>query len=109
LLAGRLSLSEFDLIYSTGLFDYLNVQAARRLAFVLFQLLRPGGKLLIANFLPGIPAVGYMESYMDWHLIYRTRSEMLDVADEISQTCIRDIRLFAEENENIIFLEVTKK
>jgi extracellular factor (EF) 3-hydroxypalmitic acid methyl ester biosynthesis protein len=109
LLSGKLSLGQFDLVYSTGLFDYLHLPAAQRLAYAMFQMLRSGGKLLVANFLPGIQAVGYMESYMDWHLVYRTRREMLDVADDIPQAKIRDIRLFAEENENIIFLQVTRK
>lgn len=109
LLSRHLSLGQFDLAYSTGLFDYLHLPAARRLAHAMFQMLRSGGRLLVANFLPGIQAVGYMESYMDWRLVYRTRREMLDVADDIPQAHIRDIRLFAEENENIIFLQVTRK
>ncbi len=109
LLSRDLALGQFDLAYSTGLFDYLHLAAARRLSHALFRMLRPGGRLLVANFLPGIQAVGYMESYMDWRLVYRTRREMLEVADDIPQKHIRDIRLFAEENENIIFLQVTRK
>jgi SAM-dependent methyltransferase len=99
----------FDLVYATGLFDYLHQATAQRLAWVMFQLLRPGGRMLTANFLPGIPDVGYMESFMDWQLIYRTRQDMIDISAEIPQAQIRDIRIFAEENENIIFLQVTKR
>ena len=67
------------------------------------------GRLVVANFLPGIRDVGYMESYMDWKLIFRTRREMLDVANRIPEEEIRDIRLFSEENRIILFLQVTSQ
>jgi SAM-dependent methyltransferase len=101
-------LGTFDLVYSTGLFDYLAQGTAQRLALALFELLRPRGRLVLANFLPGIPDLGYMQSYMGWELIYRTREEMLDVVARVPQPDVRDIRLFAEENQNILFLEVTR-
>src|SRR5262245_48366983 len=54
LLARKVPLGLFDLVYSTGLFDYMQEAAAQRLTAALFQLLRPRGRLLVANFLPGI-------------------------------------------------------
>jgi hypothetical protein len=108
LLTHRVDLGPFDFVYSTGLFDYLPLAAARRLTWAMFQMLRPRGRLLVANFLPGILDVGYMESFMDWKLIYRSRGDMIQLADEIPQQQIRDIRIVAEENQNIIFLLVTK-
>ncbi len=101
-------LGEFDLIYSTGLFDYLGQSTAQRLAEALFRQLRPRGRLVVANFLPGIPDLGYMESYMGWELIYRTRADMLDVVARVPQAELQDIRLFAEENQNILFLQATR-
>jgi hypothetical protein len=74
----------------------------------MFQMLRPGGRLVVANFLPGVRDVGYMEAYMDWNLIYRTRRDMIDLTMEIPETEIDSITLFSEENQNIIFLDVTK-
>jgi hypothetical protein len=109
LLSHKVQLGTFDVAYSTGLFDYLQLNTAQRLTWVLFQMLRPGGKLLVANFLPGIPDFGYMESYMDWKLVYRTRLDMMEISACIPQAQIRDIRIFAEENQNIIFLQVTKQ
>jgi hypothetical protein len=109
LVTERVDLGSFDLVYSTGLFDYLQQPIAQRLAWVMFQMLRPGGQLLIANFLPGVPDLGYMESYMDWKLIFRARVEMVAVSADIPEAQIRDLRLFAEENRNIIFLQVTKQ
>lgn len=109
LLTSRHDLDQFDLIYSMGLYDYLQLPAAQRLTAALFELLRPRGRLLLANFLPGILDVGYMESYMAWKLIFRTRQEMLAISEEVPLADLRDIRLFVEENQNIIFLQLTKR
>jgi len=56
--------SGFDLIYAAGLFDYLSDRLCRRLTRNLVLRLNPGGRLLLANFLPGIRDVGYMETFM---------------------------------------------
>jgi SAM-dependent methyltransferase len=109
LLTQKARLGDFDLVYSTGLFDYLQQTTAVRLTSVMFDMLRPKGRLLVANFLPGVRDIGYMESFMDWKLIYRTRHEMLEVSANIPQAEIRDIRIFTEENQNIIFLQITKR
>lgn len=109
LLTNKLKPGQFDLIYSTGLFDYLSEETGRRLVTVLFNMLRPGGQLVVANFLPGIRDVGYMEAFMDWKLIYRTRREMIDLTMEIPEADLRDVTLFAEDNRNIIFVQVTKR
>jgi hypothetical protein len=109
LLTQRMQLGSFDMIYSTGLFDYLPLTTAQCLTWIMFQMLRPRGRLLLANFLPGILDVGYMECYMGWKLIYRRREQMLELSQKIPQADIRDIRIFAEENQNIIFLEVTRR
>jgi extracellular factor (EF) 3-hydroxypalmitic acid methyl ester biosynthesis protein len=108
LLAGKAALGKFDLIYSLGLFDYLTQPVGQRLVNVLFQMLRPAGRLVVANFLPGIRDVGYMESFMDWLLIYRNRQDMMDLTVEIPQCELREVALFAEENQNILFLDVRR-
>ncbi|MDG2219795.1 MAG: class I SAM-dependent methyltransferase [Rubripirellula sp.] len=109
MLTGRTDLGSFDLIYSTGLFDYLNDSIARRLTMNLFRDLRPGGRLVVANFLPEIRDVGYMEMFMDWHLVYRSRTDMLSLADAIDESELKEVRIQSEVNQNIIFLELTKR
>jgi SAM-dependent methyltransferase len=109
LLGNRLEVGHFDLVYSTGLFDYLDQSIARRLVSSMFRLLNPAGRLVVANFLPGIRDVGYMEAYMDWHLVYRTRREMIDITMDIPQDSIGHITISAEENQNIIFLQVANQ
>ncbi|WP_146523952.1 class I SAM-dependent methyltransferase [Novipirellula artificiosorum] len=109
MLTGRLDLGMFDLIYTTGLYDYLADSTAKRLTANLFKHLRPGGQLVIANFLPGIRDVGYMEMFMDWHLIYRSRGEMMVLADDLDQSLVEEVRIFAESNENVVIMEMTKR
>lgn len=109
MLTGRLDLGSFDCIYSTGLYDYLADSTARRLTANLFDCLRPQGRLVIANFLPAVRDVGYMEMFMDWHLVYRTRSQMMALADDIAQSHVSEIRLVAECNENVVIMEMTKR
>lgn len=108
LITGRVALGQFDLVYSTGLYDYLNVSTGRRLVRTMFNMLKPGGQLVVANFVPGIRDVGYMEAFMDWRLIYRTRHDMTDLTMEIEEPDIRELSLFTEESRNIIFLRLTK-
>jgi hypothetical protein len=105
---GKLDLGQYDFIYSIGLFDYLSEATGRRLVSNLFEMVRPRGCLLVANFLPNVRDVGYMEAFMDWHLIYRTRQEMIGMTMEIPQSEIKGITIFAEENQNIIFLKVKR-
>ena len=108
LVRGTLDVGRFDLVYSVGLYDYLQDPLARRLTQVLFQMLRPGGRLLVANFIPKVRVIGYLEAYMDWWLLFRTDEEMLDLTRLLPPEEVGSTRLFAEENNNIVFLEVTR-
>ena len=69
----------FDFIYSVGLFDYLKQSTAVGLARNLEGRLSDGGKLLLANMAPENPSRWYMEHHLDWWLIHRLRSELLDI------------------------------
>lgn len=100
------ALGTFDLVYAAGLYDYLTDTVARRLTRRLFELLNPGGVLLVANFLPGLPDVGYMETYMGWDLIYRSQAEIASFAAEIAPERIAASRVYEEENGAVGFLEL---
>ncbi len=108
ILKGKCSLKNFDLIYAGGLYDYLPDKIASQLTLKLFNLLADGGRLLIANFIPNIKDIGFMESYMNWHLILRDQVKMEKLMQGISESMIRGCKLFIEQKNNIIFLEVYK-
>lgn len=97
----------YDLVYSAGLYDYLSQDVAIRLTRNILEAVRPGGKLLLANFLPNIPDVGYMESLMDWWLIYRSDEEMKELTSELGDK-IRGCTLFHDPDDNIVFLEIVR-
>ncbi len=108
LLGGKHDLGTFDLIYSAGLYDYLDTSLARRLTAQLFNLLRPSGRLLYANFAPDIHGVGYMEAAMDWWLTYRDANEAKALADEIDEAQISAVKQYTDPDCNIHFVELKK-
>jgi len=109
ILTGKLALGKADLVYSVGLYDYLTQPVAHRLTHWLFDSVTPGGTLLLANFLPSIPDIGYMESFMDWHLIYRNDRQMRALAESLPVSRVASIRQFHDPLDAITFLEVTKR
>lgn len=108
IIAGRTALTPCDLAYSAGLYDYLPTAAATRLTAIMFEAVRPGGRLLAANFLPNIFDLGYMEGVMDWQLIYRDDAEMRSLLGEIDTREIAAVNQFHDPLGNITFLTVTK-
>jgi extracellular factor (EF) 3-hydroxypalmitic acid methyl ester biosynthesis protein len=109
LLSGSAALRGFDLVYAAGLFDYLEERTARRVCEAMFDAARPGGRVLIANFLPGIPDAGYMEGLMDWNLVYRTETELLGLAGGIARRRVADLTLSFDDHENVGYLSIGKK
>ena len=73
----------FDLIYTLGLTDYLDVRAMQLLHRLVRPCLVPGGTFLLANFLPHHLAVGWMDAVMDWQLIYRDEEELIGYANAV--------------------------
>jgi SAM-dependent methyltransferase len=73
----------FDFIYSAGLYDYLSDSVSFRLLSSLTQMLRPGGRLLIANMAPDLSSVGYIEAIMDWWLEFRTATQLGNLAKRL--------------------------
>ena len=109
ILAGKIAFEGFDFVYAAGLYDYLAERIATRFTRTMFDMLAPGGRLLVANFAPVLPEVGYMETFMDWKLIYRTAEEMARLSSEIPGDEWKSNQLFWDEPENIIFLELVKR
>jgi len=77
--SGQISPPEqYDLIYCSGFADYLSDVALHRLLKSVYELLKPGGVLLLAQFLdrPDHPDRSAMQWGMDWNLVYRTKPEL---------------------------------
>jgi len=96
------ALGKFDLVYSAGLYDYLPDPVATKLTAVLTRCLRPGGRLVIGNFLPTSSGRGYMSQFMDWHLRYRSESELVAMFGEGPGPRVRTA---ADPHGNVVYAE----
>lgn len=101
--------SNLDFIYSAGLFDYLIAPVGMRLIERLFEMLKPGGRLLIANFTPALEDIGYMEAFMDWRLIYRTVDEVRALFDGLPREKIESLTSYKDDNGVIAYVHAIKK
>lgn len=104
----RNDLRHFDLIYCAGLYEVLNDQDAHDLTRNLFARLLPGGRLLLSNFLPGIPDIAYLEGLLDWEPHYRSDAELIDLLQGITHKDISHTRIFHDLGNCVSFLEVTR-
>ncbi len=68
--------ARFDVVISTGLFDYLSEEHARGLLEHMTASARPGGTVAICNFCPDDRSRIVKDWISDWRLIYRTRTEL---------------------------------
>ncbi|MGO9890467.1 MAG: class I SAM-dependent methyltransferase [Solirubrobacteraceae bacterium] len=61
----------YDLVISTGLFDYLESTAARQLLSEMTRLARPGGLVAVSNFAPEDDSRIVKDWVIDWRHVYR--------------------------------------
>jgi extracellular factor (EF) 3-hydroxypalmitic acid methyl ester biosynthesis protein len=72
----------------------------------MFERKRPGGLMLIPNFLTGVLDTGYMEAFMDWRLIYRNHSDMMALAAALPRSAVADCQVFDDNDDAITCLLV---
>ena len=108
ILSGKVKPGQFDFVYAAGLFDYLDKKAATALTCHMFDMTSPGGLVLIPNFLTGIRDSGYMEAFMDWHLIYRDHADMEALAAALPRKAVAGQQIFDDPDHAITYLLVAK-
>ena len=99
----------FGVETAAGPYDLMPRPAAIRLTNALFEATRPGGLLLVTNFLEGIKDVGYMDAFMDWRIHHRDAAEMFALTSGLPEAELSDRRTFAEETGGIVFLAVRRR
>ncbi len=97
---------QFDFIYSMGLFDYLTPPVAAAVLGKLYQILKPGGNMLIGNFHVSNPSRCYMEYWLDWVLYYRTEEEFISLLGDAPSA---KASVFFEDTRSQMFLHVEKQ
>jgi extracellular factor (EF) 3-hydroxypalmitic acid methyl ester biosynthesis protein len=85
----RAQLLEQDIIYSSGLVDYLNPLLAMRFVRRMYDYLKPGGKLIIGNVNDlRTGTLWPMEYILDWTLYFRNEEEMMAMAGETPEAIV---------------------
>ena len=97
---------QFDFVYALGLFDYLASRVAKAVLDRLYQLLAPGGELVIGNYHVSNPSKHYMGYYGDWFLIHRTEEEFKGLFQNSAQD---QISLQYDETGSQMFLHIQKQ
>jgi extracellular factor (EF) 3-hydroxypalmitic acid methyl ester biosynthesis protein len=100
-------LADLDLVYSTGLYDYLNDPVATRLTRRLYGQLREGGKLLLGNLDAASDTTWILDYVLDWPLIYREESDLLQIGRRLSPVPTR-IGVTRDDTGRCLFLDVTR-
>lgn len=100
------SFMEKDLIYSSGMVDYLNPLLAQRFVKRLYQFVKPGGRVIIGN-VNNLPTgmIWSSEYAVDWSLYFRSREEMIAMANEAQGA---KVSIRSDSLEAIYFLIVEK-
>jgi SAM-dependent methyltransferase len=101
-------LGEFDFVYSAGLYDYLNEKEAMTVTEAMFRALRPGGRLLVANFAPELTDIALLEAIMDWRLIYRDDAAVTKLASGIPSESIAARSTTRDRFGNVVYLTVDR-
>ncbi|NQU16964.1 MAG: helix-turn-helix domain-containing protein [Candidatus Saganbacteria bacterium] len=101
------NLGNQDLIYASGLTDYLSDRLAKRLINALFKLLAPMGTLIIVNVFANDISRAYYELIGEWQLLRRNHKQMLALADDL----LNDAEVYIEEEKETkmnLFMNIKK-
>lgn len=107
LIKGSIPLSQFDLVYSAGLFDYLGDRAAAALIQRMAVGLSEGGEALIGNF-QYRPEMPYAEIFQDWKLITRSEQELVGLASRSLDPSQFKCRVWSDKWDSIAWLQITR-
>lgn len=70
-----------DVIYSSGLMDYLDDGLFKAMIARCHDQLKPGGVLMLGNFSPQNPIRMFMDHILDWKLIHRSEEDLIRLHD----------------------------
>ncbi len=95
-----------DIIYSSGLTDYLEDKLFIRFVDTCYEHLTPGGTLMIGNFSPVNPTKVLMDYLLSWRLIHRSEKNMKKLFKKTSFQ--ENVHIIAEDQQVNLFA-VAKK
>jgi hypothetical protein len=96
----------FDLICSASWLDSTDDAQATAWLGSAVEMLRPGGRILAANFTPGSRDAGWIEACWNWHPFYRSEEDLARLVVELKHPEIRGHAMFRDESGASAFLEI---
>jgi SAM-dependent methyltransferase len=109
LLAGRQRPGQFDLVYASGLYDYLIDKVAIKLTQRCLEMLKPNGVFLFANFAYPITVDGYMETFMNWPLLLRSEADMWKIIHASTDGRDFESKVFFGKHKYIVYAALRKR
>jgi extracellular factor (EF) 3-hydroxypalmitic acid methyl ester biosynthesis protein len=94
----------YDLVYCAGLFDYLSDRVCRRMMEILYDLVAPGGLLIVTNVAAHNPVRNIMEYVVAWNLIHRDAVQLAALGPSSGG----EFRVTSEQTSMNLFLELRK-
>lgn len=96
-----------DIIYSSGLIDYLDSRLVLKFVNRCYEHLKPDGKLLLGNFSPNNPNRAVMDNILQWKLIHRSGDDLIAIFND---SYFGDqVEIIAEEQKINLFAVGTRK
>lgn len=100
--------TRFDFIYALDFFDTLVAGKAKGLIPRLVAMLKPNGRLLIANLPPETPEASYLEAFLDYWPHYRSEEELAELTARVPEQQIGSQCVFRDGGGRTVFLEIQK-
>lgn len=94
---------QFDLVYCSGLFDYLSDKICSRLLRLFYSWLAPDGVLFVTNMHTSNPERRIMDLIMEWYLIYRDEVAMANLVPGLGTQ-----RVYSDQTGVNVALEIRK-
>lgn len=108
-LSKRIDPGQFDLVYASGLYDYLVDKVAIKLTQRALDMLKPGGTFLFANYSYPIVVDGYLETFMNWQLLLRSEADMWNIIHASTDGRDFESSVFFGKNRNIVYGVLKKR
>jgi len=96
----------YDFVYCAGLFDYLNDRICKSLVSYFFDIVAPGGLVVVTNVEGQNPIRNIMEYMFEWHLVYRNATGLLRLVPDRAPADSFSVQ--TENSAGNIFLEIRK-
>lgn len=97
--------AKYDFVYCAGLFDYVSDRVCRRLTNLFHEMTGPEGLVLVTNVDASRPFRHSMEYLLEWHLIFRDRTQMNSLIPD--QACVES-DVLADPLQVNLYLEMRK-